>query len=70
MEHVEGQPQLGAVVTDGMSDRSTQPVPGWHGGIATVRVSRGPDSTTVRARPSAGSWHLVRRAPLPTRSPV
>jgi hypothetical protein len=70
VEYFAGQPHLGAVVTDGMSDWSTQPVPEWHGGIATVRVSRGLDSLTVRARPSAGRWQLVRLAPLPTRSPV
>ena len=57
--------QLGAVVTHGRSDWSVAPVPAWSGRDVTVRASRTGDALTVRARSDAGSWQLVRVAPLP-----
>jgi regulation of enolase protein 1 (concanavalin A-like superfamily) len=40
-------------------------VPEWSGRDVTVRASRAGDAVTVRARADAGSWQLVRVAPLP-----
>jgi regulation of enolase protein 1 (concanavalin A-like superfamily) len=65
VEVSDGVPQLGAVVTRGRSDWSVAPVPAWSGRDVTVRASRAGDALTVRARADAGSWQLVRVAPLP-----
>ena len=65
VEVSDGVPQLGAVVTRGRSDWSVAPVPAWSGRDVTVRASRAGDALTVRARGDAGSWQLVRVAPLP-----
>jgi hypothetical protein len=65
VEHSDGVPQLGAVVTLGRSDWSVAPVPHWSGRTVTVRVSRGPDALTVRARVADDRWRLVRVAPFP-----
>lgn len=69
-EYVDGQPHVGAVVTQGMSDWSASPVPSWSDDVATFRVSRGPDSLTVRARRRDGPWQLLRLAPMPGRRPL
>jgi len=52
------------VVTHGMSDWSTAPVPDWAGSLVTMRVSRSGDALTIRARRDEEPWHLVRLAPL------
>ncbi len=65
VEYVDGVPQLGAVRTDVVSDWSTGPVPDWAGRRVTIRVSRGDDALTVRARVDREPWRLVRLAPLP-----
>jgi regulation of enolase protein 1 (concanavalin A-like superfamily) len=64
VEVSDGQPQVGAVVTRGVSDWSVAPVPEWAGGEVTVRVSRAGDALTVRARVAGQPWRLVRLAPL------
>ncbi|SCL64938.1 DUF1349 domain-containing protein [Micromonospora peucetia] len=64
VEVSDGQPQVGAVVTREVSDWSVAPVPLWAGREVTVRVSRGRDALTVRARPDDQPWRLVRLAPL------
>ncbi len=63
IEHADGAPQLGAVVTREVSDWSTAPVPRWFGREVTVRASRRGDALTVRAR-TDGDWQLVRLAPI------
>jgi len=65
VEVSDGVPQLGAVVTLSLSDWSTGQVPDWAGRTATVRLSRGPDAVTVRARVDGEPWRLVRVAPFP-----
>ena len=65
VEISEGLPQVGAVVTHGLSDWSVAPVPEWIGGEVTLRVSRAGDALTVRARCGDASWRLVRVAPWP-----
>ena len=70
IEFFDDHPHLGAVLTHGMSDWSSHPVPSWDGKVATIRVSRGPDSVTVRARITGEPWHLVRLAPMPGRRPL
>ncbi|MGA5818028.1 DUF1349 domain-containing protein [Kitasatospora sp. NPDC094028] len=64
VELSDGVPQLGAVVTRGLSDWSLAPVPEWHGRTVTIRASRTGDAVTVRARCEDGPWRLVRLAPL------
>ena len=63
VELADGAPQVGAVVTRGVSDWSAAPFPDWHGREVTVRASRSGDALTVRAK-AGGDWHLVRLAPL------
>lgn len=65
VEFADGTPQLGAVVTHGVSDWSTAPVPAWAGVTVTVRVSRAGDALTIRARREGEPWQLVRLAPWP-----
>lgn len=65
VEVSDGAPQLGAVVTLGRSDWSVGAVPEWSGRAVTVRLSRGPDAVTVRARVDEEPWRLVRVAPFP-----
>ncbi len=65
VELSDGVPQIGAVVTDEVSDWSVAPVPEWTGRAVTVRASRGGDALTVRARVGDEAWRLVRVAPLP-----
>lgn len=63
IEFADGHPQLGAVVTNTMSDWSVAPVSEWMGGEVHLRVSRSGDAVTVRAKAN-GDWKLVRLAPL------
>ena len=64
-EFCDGVLQAGAVVTHGMSDWSVALVPQWSGTEVTVRVSRGPDSLTVRARSDEEPFRLLRLSPWP-----
>ena len=64
VEVSDGAPQVGAVVTHGVSDWSVAPVPAWVGQQVTIRASRDGDAVTVRARVDAEPWRLVRVAPL------
>ncbi len=64
VEVSDGAPQVGAVVTRGVSDWSVAPVPEWSGRSVTIRASRDGDALTVRARVDAEPWRLVRVAPL------
>lgn len=63
VEFADGSPQLGAVVTAGMSDWSVAPVDDWMGKEVHLRMSRSGDALTIRAR-CDGPWQLVRLAPL------
>jgi uncharacterized protein len=65
VEVSDGLPQVGAVVTHGVSDWSVAPVPEWVGSEVTLRVSRAGDALTVRARRGDDPWRLVRLAPWP-----
>lgn len=64
VEISDGEAQVGAVVTRGMSDWSVAPVPEWRGREVTVRASRSGDAVTIRARVDDEPWRLVRVAPL------
>lgn len=64
VEFADGRCQLGAVVTDGMSDWSLAPVPDWVGRRITVRVSRDGTGITVRAGLSGAELQLVRVVPF------
>lgn len=64
VEFTDGAPQLGAVVTRGVSDWSMAPVAEWAGREVTIRVSRAGDAVTVRARVEDEPWRMVRVAPL------
>jgi regulation of enolase protein 1 (concanavalin A-like superfamily) len=64
VEVSDGEPQVGAVVTRGVSDWSVAPVPEWAGREVTVRASRRGDALTIRARAEDGPWRLVRVAPV------
>lgn len=57
-------PQVGAVVTDPVSDWSVAPVPDWRGQEVTIRMSRRGDAVTIRARRSGEAFRLVRVVPL------
>lgn len=65
IEFADGSPLIGAVVTNGNSDWSAAPVPGWRGRRVTVRVSWDNDALTIRARCAEGAWQLVRLLPFP-----
>lgn len=64
VEVSDGIPQLGAVVTHGVSDWSVAPVPEWSSREVTVRLSRTGDAVTIRARVGEEPFRLVRVAPL------
>lgn len=70
LEFADGQPQLGAVVTDRRSDWSVAPVPSWLDDRVTIRVSWTGESLTVRARGTTGPMRLVRLAPFSADGPV
>lgn len=65
VEHSDGTPQVGAVVTREVSDWSVAPVGAWFGREVTVRASRSGDAVTIRARVDGEDWQLVRVAPRP-----
>lgn len=65
VELSDGEQQLGAVVTNGMSDWSQSPMPDWAGRPITVRASRSGDALTIRARVDTQPWRTIRLAPLP-----
>ena len=62
VEHSDGVPWVGAVVTHGTSDWSVAPVPEWQGRVVTVRASRSGDAVTIRARADDEPFRLVRVA--------
>jgi regulation of enolase protein 1 (concanavalin A-like superfamily) len=64
IEFADGVPQLGAVVTNTVSDWSAGPAPEWGSGPTRFRVSRSGDALTIRAQRPGGAWQLVRLAPL------
>jgi regulation of enolase protein 1 (concanavalin A-like superfamily) len=64
LELADGRLGLSTVFTDGRSDWATSPVQDWVGTWVRVRISRAPDSLTVRARPEGGAWQLVRLVPF------
>lgn len=62
VEHSDGAPWVGAVVTHGTSDWSVAPVLEWQGCVVTVRASRSDDAVTIRARADDEPFRLVRVA--------
>ena len=62
VEHSDGVPWVGAVVTHKTSDWSVAPVPEWQGRVVTVRASRSGDAVTIRARADDEPFRLVRVA--------
>jgi len=59
--------QVGAVVTNRVSDWSLAPVPDWAGEVVTIRASRSGvdgDAVTIRARAGDGPWRTIRVAPF------
>ncbi|TWD74955.1 hypothetical protein FB561_6390 [Kribbella amoyensis] len=64
IEFTDGVPQLGAVVTHGVSDWSMAPIPEWAGRAVTIRASRSGDALTLRARCEDGPWQMFRLATL------
>ena len=70
VEFADGRLQLGAVVTQGVSDWSLAPVPDWLGRRIQVRVSRAGDALTIRARAGDGELQLVRVVPWPPDLPA
>jgi regulation of enolase protein 1 (concanavalin A-like superfamily) len=65
VEISDGQPQLGAVVTQPRSDWSCAPVVDWADTTVTMRISRVEDALIVRARRQDEEWQLVRLTPFP-----
>jgi len=59
VEFADGIPQLGAVVTRGISDWSVAPVPNWMDMEVTMRFSRSGDALTIRVK-CGGNWQFVR----------
>ncbi|MGP4030726.1 DUF1349 domain-containing protein [Pseudarthrobacter sp. 1C304] len=64
VEVSDGVPQVGAVVTHGVSDWSVAPVPEWINREITVRLSRAGNAVTIRARAGDEPFRLIRVAPL------
>ncbi len=62
VEFVDGELQLGAVVTHEFSDWSTSPLPGARGSRVTIRANWEGDAVTIRARVEGGELQLVRLA--------
>lgn len=67
LEYADGMTQCGVVVTDGRSDWSSSPVPGWAGRRATIRASRAGDAVTIRARVDDEPFRFIRLLPLDPR---
>lgn len=68
LEVSDGVLQLGAVVTNGVSDWSMAPVPDWANQFVTIRASRSGelgDDITLRARSETSGWRTLRVAPFP-----
>lgn len=65
VEFADGACQLGAVVTDGMSDWSLAPVPEWTGKRILIRISHSGDALILRARAEGEEFRLVRVIPFP-----
>jgi hypothetical protein len=65
VEYADVRPQLGAVVTTGLSDWSLAPVPTWRDRRILIRVSRSGDALTIRSAVDAGEIQLVRIVPFP-----
>lgn len=70
VEFSDGACQLGAVVTDGMSDWSLAPVPEWTDKRVLIRLSRSGDAIVVRARAEGEELRLVRVIPFPADLPA
>lgn len=70
IEFVDGVAQLGAVVTNGTSDWSVAPAPGWVGSRVTMRLSLDGDAVTIRARTDEEPLRLIRLAPLTSTKPL
>lgn len=64
VEYSDGALQVGAVVTNGVSDWSVAPVPQWQNQEVTIRVSWAGDAITMRAKAGAGDFRLVRVIPF------
>ena len=64
IEYADGRPNLGAVVTDELSDWSSAPVPAWTGRRVTIRASRSGDALTLRARVEDEPFDFFRLVPL------
>ena len=65
VEFADGRPQIGAVVTDGLSDWSLAPAPDWAGQRILMRVSRSGDALTIRAeRSDYDDLQLIRVVPF------
>lgn len=64
VEVSDGVPQVGAVVTQEVSDWSVAPVPEWIDQEITVRLSRAGNAVTIRARAGDEPFRLIRVAPL------
>ena len=61
----DGVLQVGAVVTNGLSDWSCAPVPEWADGVVTIRASWANDAVIIRASANREPWRLLRVAPFP-----
>ncbi|MEO8900629.1 MAG: DUF1349 domain-containing protein [Polyangiaceae bacterium] len=61
----DGVLQVGAVVTNGLSDWSCAPVPEWVDGLVTIRASWLKDAVIIRVRANGEPWRLLRVAPFP-----
>ncbi|GAB3598608.1 DUF1349 domain-containing protein [Microbacterium tumbae] len=64
-EFADGLPRIGAVVTDGLSDWSSAPVPGWNERPIRIRASWADDALTVRAGLVGEPLQFIRLAPWP-----
>lgn len=64
VEISDGVPHVGAVVTNGRSDWSLAPVPGWAGTVITIRASWSAGAVTLRARADGGPWRTLRVSPF------
>lgn len=63
LERSDGHLQLGAVVTDGMSDWSVAPVDSWNKTRIRIRASWSTDALTIRAGVDGEPLRLVRLLP-------